>query len=206
MSALAFTFDAPDADSSGTVVVTSAVERTRTSASTATSGTCVSAQNCQSSVFWRGKQWQDAIRIASPPKLITVGAGLNAVDVTLGNATHSDYIRLLVETGVLGCIAIFVLYRRLFDATLKGYHEAPTSYERDLMLAFMAALISRVVMTAADNILDLVVIEWYFWAFAAVIVVESGAYDRFARLREREHRSARPPRPEHGQAAPAAAR
>ncbi len=178
----------------------------RARVSEATSGTCVSTQNCQSSVFWRQKQWKDAIRVASPPKLITVGAGLSAVDVTLGNATHSEYVRLLVETGVLGCIAVFVLYRRLFDATLKGYREAPTSYERDLMLAFMAALLSRVVMAAADNILDLVVIEWYFWAFAAVVVVESGAYDRFARLRERERRSARPPRSAQGQAAPAAAR
>jgi O-antigen ligase len=166
-----------------------AVPSVRARISGATSGTCVSAENCQSSVFWRQKQWEDAIRVASPPKLITVGAGLGAVDVTLGNLTHNEYVRLLVEAGALGCIAIFILYRRLLDITLKGYREASTSYQRDLMLAFMMALISRVVMAAADNILDIVVIEWYFWAFAAVIVVESGAYDRFARLRERDHRS-----------------
>ncbi len=151
-------------------------------------GTCESAANCQSSVLWREKQWEDALRVASLPQLATVGAGLGAVDVTLGNFTHNEYVRLLVETGALGLLAMFLLYKGLFDITTRGYREAATPYERDLMLAFMMALTARIVMAGADNILVLVVLEWYFWAFAGAIVVESGVYDRFARRKTREER------------------
>jgi O-antigen ligase len=167
------------------------VPSVRARVSEATSGTCVSRTNCDSSALWRLKQWQAAIQIPSPPMLLTVGAGFSAVNVTLGNRTHNEYVRLLVESGLLGFIAIAVLYRRLFFLTLKTYRESATPYQRDLALAFMAVFISRLVMAATDNILDIVVIEWYFWAFAAVIVVESGAYDRFARLRERDRRPER---------------
>lgn len=152
------------------------------------SGQCQSAGFCESSLLWRQKQWQEALRVASPPELATVGAGLGAVDVTLGNSTHNEYVRLLVETGALGLLATIVLYKGLFDITLKGYREGATPYERDLMLAFMMALVARFVIAGGDNILVLVVLEWYFWAFAAAIVVESGAYDRFARRKMREER------------------
>lgn len=155
-----------------------AVPSVRARVSEATSGTCVSRTYCDSSVLWRALQWQAAIRIPSPPQLATVGAGLSAVDVTFGVPTHNEYVRLLVETGALGALAVFVLYRRLFFLTLKAYRNAASSYQRDLALAFMAVFISRLVMAASDNILDIVVIEWYFWAFAALIVVDSGAYRR----------------------------
>ena len=142
------------------------------------SGECVSETDCQSSVLWRQKQWQAALRSASPIKIATIGAGVDSVDVTLGQFTHNEYVRLLVETGVLGLLASIVLYKQLFDITVKGYREAKEPYQRDLMLAFLVVLVSRFVMSASDNILVLVVLEWYFWAFAAIIVVESGAYDR----------------------------
>jgi hypothetical protein len=50
---------------------------------------------------------------------------------------------------------------------------------------------ARVVMSGADNLLIITVLEWYFWAVAAVIVVESGAYDRFAHIQD-DRRALRP--------------
>lgn len=160
------------------------------------SGECVSETDCKSSVLWRQKQWEAALRSASPIKIVTIGAGLRSVDVTLGQFTHNEYVRLLVETGVLGLIATVVLYRRLFDITVKGYREEKDPYKRDLMLAFLLVLVSRFVIAASDNILVLVVLEWYFWAFAAIIVVETGAYDRsrLARLDDEGTRGAIPGR------------
>ena len=158
------------------------------------SGECVSETDCKSSVLWRQKQWQAALRSASPIKVATIGAGLGDVDVVLGQFTHNEYVRLLVETGVLGLLATIVLYKQLFDLTLKGYRGAETPYERDLILAFLLVVVSRFVMVASDNILVLVVLEWYFWAFAAIIVVESGAYDRLSHLNDEETRGVIPSR------------
>jgi O-antigen ligase len=128
------------------------------------------------SVFWRQQQWQRAINVASPPELVTVGAGLGAVDETLGNFAHNEYVRLLVETGALGLIVTIVLYKRLFELTLEGYRRASTPFQRDLMLALLMAFASRVVIAGSDNIVAFPVLEWYFWAAAGLIVVMSGRH------------------------------
>jgi hypothetical protein len=72
------------------------------------------------------------------------------------------------------------------------------------MLAFMMVWCSRIVMVGADNLLAITVIEWYFWAFAAVIVVESGAYDRFAHIQD-DRRALRKASPTPALPAPTAA-
>jgi O-antigen ligase len=128
------------------------------------------------SVFWRTHQWQRAIEIPSTPQLVTVGAGLGAVDVTLGNFTHNEYVRLLAETGLIGLVITIWLYWQLFKLAREGYRRAESSYERDLMLALLMAFASRAVIAASDNIIAFPVLEWYFWGFAAVIVVMSGRY------------------------------
>jgi len=167
----------------------------RSRISEATSGTCESNTYCQSSVLWRAKQWQAASDIASPAQILTIGAGQRAVFVTLDEFTHNEYVRLVVETGLLGFTTIVVLYVSLFNITRRGYREAKTPYQQDLFLAFMMAFSARVVMSGADNLLVITVLEWYFWAFAAVVVIESGAYDRFAHIQDDRralHRKAAP--------------
>ncbi len=136
------------------------------------------ASQSTGSVTWRQDQWADALRVASPPQLVTIGRGLGAVDVVLGNLTHNEYIRLLVETGAGGLVAMFFVYRGLFRIAMKAYREAATPYERDLTLAFLMALVSRVVIALSDNIIVYPALEWYFWALAGVVVAMSGSYER----------------------------
>lgn len=143
------------------------------------------------SVTWRQEQWGEALRVASPPKLLTVGAGLGAVDVTLGSLTHNEYIRLLVETGAIGLATMFVIYRGLLRIGMKAYREAATPYERDISLAFLMAAVSRLVIALSDNIIVFPVLEWYFWAFAGVVVAVSGAYER-RRVSQRTDTEAEP--------------
>lgn len=118
------------------------------------------------------------MEVASPLELVTTGAGLRAVDVQLGALSHNEYIRLLAETGIWGLLAVLMLYKGLLGIALKGHREAESPFRRDLMLAFIMVLAARMVTALADNILIFPVLEWYFWAFAGVIVVMSGAYQR----------------------------
>jgi O-antigen ligase len=115
---------------------------------------------------------------------VTFGAGLNSIYTTTAELSHNEYLRLLVETGVIGLTLTVIIYASLYKYTLQGYRDADTPYRRDLMLAFLMVLTARFVMAGADNLLAITVIEWYFWAFAGVIVVESGAYDRFAHIQD----------------------
>jgi O-antigen ligase len=155
----------------------------------ATQGTCVSATYCESSLQYRPQQWQDSLDLASLPELATIGAGFSSVVVLTGNYTHNEYVRLLVETGLIGLAAMMIVYWGLLRIAARGHREAATPFQRDLMLAFLAGTIARLVMAVADNIFVVVVLEWYFWAMAAVVVVESGAYQRFARMHEAERRA-----------------
>ena len=139
--------------------------------------------NNYSSVLWRQNQWEQSISIASPVQLVTTGAGLAAIDTRLGNLAHNEYIRLLVETGLAGLAAMLLLYARLFRVALRGYHDARSPFERDLMLAFTMTFAARAVIALTDNLVAFPVLEWYFWSFAAVIVVLSGAYPQ-ARLHD----------------------
>lgn len=136
------------------------------------------ATSTQGSVLWRQEQWTNIIGIVSAPKLATVGAGLGAIDVTTGNLSHNEYLRLLVETGIAGLAATFVLYRDLFLLSRRAYRDAPTPYQRDIMLAFMMGFFARLVIAMTDNVIIYPVLEWYFWGFAAVVVGMSGEYER----------------------------
>jgi putative inorganic carbon (HCO3(-)) transporter len=168
------------------IALVMAVPSTRARIEAAVQGPCPSASDCQSSLFWRWQQWQAATEIAPLPQLLTVGAGLDSVQEVLGQSTHNEYVRLFVEAGLPGLIAVLLLYRGLLMMAINGYRQAAKPYDRDLMLAFLMAMTARLVIAAADNTLVIVVLEWYFWALAGVIVVQSGAYDRFARVRQRE--------------------
>jgi O-antigen ligase len=132
------------------------------------------------SVFWRAEQWKESLQVANPVELVTVGAGLRAVDVQTGALAHNEYIRLLAETGLPGLIAVLWLYKSLLGIALTGYRQAPTPFRRDLMLAFIMALLARMVSALADNILIYPALEWYFWAFAGVVVIVAGAADKSA--------------------------
>jgi putative inorganic carbon (HCO3(-)) transporter len=142
------------------------------------------ATSSSGSVLWRQEQWSTAIGIASPARLVTIGEGFDAVSVRTGNLTHNEYIRLLVETGLAGLITMIVLYRNLFLMALAAYRKAATPFDRDLMLAFLMTFAARVIIALSDNILVYPVLEWYFWAFAALVVATSGIY-RPARIGRR---------------------
>ena len=130
------------------------------------------------SVVWRQHQWERSLETASPVQIATIGAGLRSVDARLGEFTHNEYIRLLTETGVAGLAAVLIMNIALLRIAIRGYREAATPFERDLMLAFLMAFTARAVTAFADNILVFPVLEWYFWSFAGLIVVTSGAYRR----------------------------
>jgi O-antigen ligase len=137
------------------------------------------------SVVWRQRQWTNAIELASPAQLATIGRGLGTVEFELETLAHNEYVRLIVETGALGLLAMFFLYRGLYRITIQGYRASPEGYERDMMLAFLCVFWSRLVIAVSDNVIIFPVLEWYFWSFAAMIVVMSGAY-RHSPTPERE--------------------
>jgi O-antigen ligase len=142
--------------------------RARISEATSTTG----------SVLWRQEQWQKALGVASPPQLATVGAGIDAVAVELGQPTHNEYLRLLVETGIAGLIAMLYLYRQLWNLARDAYRRATNAFDRDLLLAFLMGFVARATIALSDNVIIHPSLEWCFWGLAALVVVIGGSYQR----------------------------
>ncbi len=152
----------------GALYFGSSTVRVRISEATSTTG----------SVLWRQEQWQNALAISSPLKLVTVGAGIDAVTVDLGQPTHNEYLRLLVETGLAGLVAMLYLYRQLWNLARDAYRRADNRFDRDLLLAFLMGFVARACTALSDNVIIHPALEWYFWGLAGLAVVIGGSYQR----------------------------
>ncbi len=136
------------------------------------------ATDTTGSVLWRQQQWQNALGVASTPQLATVGAGLGAVEAQLGQPTHNEYLRLLVETGALGLAIVLTLYARLWRLARDAERAAASSFERDVLLAFLMAFVGRAAIALSDNVIVHPALDWYFWAAAGLVVAMGGSYRR----------------------------
>ena len=136
------------------------------------------ATDTTGSVLWRQQQWENALGVASTPQLATVGAGLGAVEAQLGQPTHNEYLRLLVETGALGLAIVLTLYARLWRLARDAERAAASSFERDVLLAFLMAFVGRAAIALSDNVIVHPALDWYFWAAAGLVVAMGGSYRR----------------------------
>ena len=136
------------------------------------------ATDTTGSVLWRQQQWQKALGVASAPELATVGTGLGAVDAQLGQPTHNEYLRLLIETGAAGLAIVLVIYMRLWRLARDAERAADHPFERDVLLAFMMAFVGRAAIALSDNVIVHPALDWYFWAAAGLVVAMGGSYRR----------------------------
>lgn len=88
-------------------------------------------------------------------------------------AAHNDYLRLLVETGVVG-LSLYLM--AIFSVLLEAWrliHKHPTAIEKAFAIGFLAVCAGQFVAYASENVVAMPVIQFYFWALAGVI---SGLY------------------------------
>ncbi len=121
----------------------------------------------QSSLAWRFGQWEGLLpSIQSSPVL---GGGPGEALRLTGKEAHNDYLRSLVETGIIGLgIYLWVLYAMLATAwrafaRVGGFRRRPTVHE-PLLVATLAAVaayaVAIAVASAGDNLIDNVTFLW----------------------------------------------
>lgn len=113
--------------------------------------------------------WGEALSYTSAAQL-PAGLGLGSVEELAGIAAHNDYVRLWIETGIIGVAAFAWLYVSVLRLAVRAARSGLPGYGRPLASAFLAVFIARLIMMLTDNLMVHPVIEWYFWAFAALIV------------------------------------
>jgi O-antigen ligase len=116
---------------------------------------------------WRLNLWDEELSFTSTSSL-PLGLGLGAVETLAGHPAHNEYVRIWVETGLTGSIAYLMLYSALARRALSNYRRARSSVNRNLILAFLAAGAAWFVIAFTDNLLNVLALQWYFWALAAL--------------------------------------
>lgn len=126
------------------------------------------------SVQWRLELWQAGVELAWPPTLLGRGLGsspwlVNQLLTKVLSPPHNDYLKALIETGLLGVLAygawLVVLVRHGWQAyRLAG---EPTVAWRGLGL--LASVTAVIVMSFSDNVLGHTAVQWYLWALVALV-------------------------------------
>lgn len=138
------------------------------------SGEGETAVEQENSLEWRLSYWGEALKgLRRSP---VWGEGLDAISATSreGKQAHNDYVRVLVETGVVGLGLLVWAYARLARRALAATGATAPPFRHAARLAFAGTMVSYLVMSATSNLLSQPAVQWYFWAFAAIALSGEG--------------------------------
>jgi putative inorganic carbon (hco3(-)) transporter len=123
------------------------------------------------SLAWRIEYWDRVLALQDNPLL---GIGLREVELNeeAAKAPHNDFIRVYVETGILGLAAYLWLLWALFAQARLAYRSAATGLPRGLAIAFLGTVTAVVVLSITANVVSQLVILWYF---GAIVVAASAS-------------------------------
>jgi len=121
------------------------------------------------SLVWRFDYWQQAIELNRSPVL---GIGLSAVrtEGSEEKAPHNDFIRVYVETGVLGLAAYLWFLARTAGVSIRGLRETEEGPFRGLVIGFTGVFVAFCILSIVSNVITQLVIFWYVAALAALAV------------------------------------
>ncbi len=125
------------------------------------------------SLGWRIRMWMLSFNYFLQNPVFGLGFG-NYIFVyhkmmELYMAAHNDYLRILVETGMVGFSCFIWMLWSLLKMGIKAYQKWDNSYYQHICLGFLALWVAYVVMSIADNYFNQGTIQWYFWTYAALV-------------------------------------
>jgi putative inorganic carbon (HCO3(-)) transporter len=133
------------------------------------------------SLVWRFEYWRQAIELNNDPLL---GDGLRSVRETtdVAKEPHNDFIRVFVETGVVGLAAYVWLVVRLWRTGKQAIANTREGLFHGVAVGFFGCVVAFLLLSLVSNVITQLAILWYFAAFAAAAV----AAPRLARADDRD--------------------
>lgn len=124
------------------------------------------------SLAWRVEYWRQILNLQTDPLF---GIGLRSVELSAeaAKAPHNDFIRVYVETGLVGLLAYLWLIFVLLRQSVRAVARAPDGLASALAAAFAAAVTSFLLLSLIGNLISQLVILWYFVAIASAGVAVS---------------------------------
>ena len=121
------------------------------------------------SLAWRFQHWEAVLSLDRDP---VFGSGLGTIQTLAPEeaASHNDFVRLYVETGVLG-VAVYAWFLWTLIATAWRLVARTTlGLARGLAVAFAGSVAMVMIASLSSNLLRQLVILWYFAALALLAV------------------------------------
>lgn len=99
-----------------------------------------------------------------------------------GNITlaHNDYVRLLVDHGIVGLVFYILLALTMIRLGYQAYRASKDRPSGAIALGFLALAIAYPIMSFTSNIIAATVNQLYFWALAGLCVSMRGTSGRLA--------------------------
>ena len=83
----------------------------------------------------------------------------------------AQYFRVLIETGLLGLLAFFVLLFSILDQSYHVFKKTPEPFEKGLCMGFLAGFIGLLVHAIGANTFIIVRIMEPFWFVLAMVII-----------------------------------
>ncbi len=121
-----------------------------------------------SSVASRLFIWNNILNIFSENPIF--GIGLKQTYTLLKVEPHNDYLRILLELGVLGFILYFRIIHLMYKNSIRIIKSTGISdYFNMVALVFICVYTSYLVMSISDNLFTSLVLQYPVWGLAAIL-------------------------------------
>jgi len=138
-------------------------------------GEIVETGRVHSSLDWRILNWH--LLLSQWVKTPWVGYGLHTsifinpmkLSAGLGASPHNDYLRFLVELGIIGFSLFLIFLFLIIRETWQFYKQTSESKEKSLSLVVLACYISWLVGSLADNLITATAFQYYLWSLLAIV-------------------------------------
>ncbi|RCJ22315.1 polymerase [Nostoc minutum NIES-26] len=127
------------------------------------------SQGDSNSFNWRLSQWNLLLNAWKQSPIFGYGLGLSIPVAGNDLLPHNDYIRALVEGGIIGLITFLALFAAQFIHLLRLIQQTPyESKQRNLCFILLAMLSSIPVGMITENIWSHTTFFFYWWVLLAV--------------------------------------
>lgn len=121
------------------------------------------------SLSWRLSYWGEVLPLVTDNPITGIGLGVTGFRTEAAKAPHNDYLRFLVEAGIVGLAAYVGFLFALLTTAVQAMRGRPRGFTRSVGVGFAACVLATLVTSVGANVSSDITFMWYLITFAAVV-------------------------------------